>query len=85
MSEQQTVRVPDITLDHRIRRDMYDATFVKSLVMTPLGAGPPVGALGVYWARCYAIRYEQIRLIETLAVVIGEGVRRRCMQKPDRA
>jgi hypothetical protein len=25
-------------------------TFVKGLVMTPLGARPPVGALGVYWA-----------------------------------
>jgi hypothetical protein len=40
--------VPDITVDERIPQAAYRSTYVRSLVMVPVGA-PPAAAIGVYW------------------------------------
>jgi len=50
MLNKQTAVIPDIYLDPRIPHDAYRPTFVKSLVMTPVGAGEPVAAIGAYWS-----------------------------------
>jgi signal transduction histidine kinase len=48
----QQVVVPDIREDPRIPLPLYEATFVRSLVMTPIEcAGEVVGALGAYWSQ----------------------------------
>ena len=51
MQQNTQVSVPDIRHDPRIPHHLYEATFVRSLVMTPIEcAGEVIGALGAYWA-----------------------------------
>jgi hypothetical protein len=76
MIKRQTVCIPDIRFDKRIPQDLYEGTFVRSLVMTPLGTEPPIGALGVYWSHFYAARFEEVVTIEALASAIGETIKR---------
>lgn len=42
--------IPDIHADPRIPQDAYRPTFVRSLVMVPIGAPDPIAAIGAYWA-----------------------------------
>ena len=63
----QTVVIRDIALDRRIPHDLYATTFVKSLIMTPIGTEPPVGALGAYWAEVYTAKPEEVATVERLA------------------
>jgi len=45
------VVVPDTREDPRIPQPLYEATFVRSLVMTPIEcAGEVIGAMGAYWS-----------------------------------
>lgn len=46
----QAAVIPDIYADPRIPHDAYRPTFVKSLVMVPVGAPDPIAAIGAYWA-----------------------------------
>lgn len=41
--------VPDIATDERIPQAAYRSTYVRSLVMVPVGS-PAVAAIGAYWA-----------------------------------
>jgi GAF domain-containing protein len=41
--------IPDITVDERIPQAAYLATYVRSLVMVPVGS-PAAAAIGTYWA-----------------------------------
>ena len=50
MLNRRTAVIPDIYQDPRVPYDAYRPTFVKSMVMTPVGAGEPVAAIGAYWA-----------------------------------
>jgi two-component sensor histidine kinase len=59
--------IPDIYADKRIPLDAYRLTFVKSLVMTPVGAGEPLAAIGAYWAQRREPDAETVSLLETLA------------------
>ena len=43
------VAIEDIYDDGRIPHEAYRPTFVKSLVMTPIRAVEPLGAIGMYW------------------------------------
>lgn len=65
--EGQQVVIEDIYQDMRIPHEAYDPTFVRSLVMTPVGPGNPVASIGVYWAHQYhASEYER-ELLQSLA------------------
>jgi len=44
----ETAVIPDVRYDARIPQDAYRPTFVRSLVMVPVGSNP-VGAIGAYW------------------------------------
>src|ERR1700761_8255855 len=50
MINRQTAVIPDIYEDIRVPHAAYRPTFVRSLVMAPIGAPEPVAALGAYWA-----------------------------------
>ncbi len=50
MQHRATVTINDIRLDERIPQDAYRPTFVRSLVMVPIGMPEPVAALGAYWS-----------------------------------
>ena len=59
--------VPDITVDARLPQDAYRPTFVKSLVMAPVRAESPIGAIGIYWARFHTATDEEVELLQALA------------------
>ncbi|HEU5036030.1 MAG TPA: GAF domain-containing protein [Nocardioides sp.] len=58
------VVIRDISLDPRIPQAAYRPTFVRSLLMVPVGRGRPRAAIGAYWARLHrASDDEQDRLL----------------------
>lgn len=77
MRNAETVEVPDVHADERASLDMYRSTFVRSLVMAPMGVDDPPGAVGVYWTE-FGQRLTVSRLIglEILAAEAGSAVHR---------
>ena len=61
MKQRQAVVVPNIFHDQRIPQDVYRRTFVKSLLMVPVGDNGEA-AIGAYWAE-YHDPTEQEQLI----------------------
>lgn len=59
--------IEDIYLDPRIPHEAYRPTFVKSLVMTPVGASVPVAAIGAYWKEKYKADSYVVGLLQSLA------------------
>jgi signal transduction histidine kinase len=59
--------IEDIYLDSRIPHDAYRATFVKSLVMTPIRTVAPIGAIGVYWATQHLATETETLILQALA------------------
>jgi signal transduction histidine kinase len=67
MLNRQVVVIPDIYADSRIPVEAYRPTFVKSLVMVPIRAEEPIGAIGTYWATKHVPPEADIELLQTLA------------------
>ncbi|HTE39397.1 MAG TPA: ATP-binding protein [Steroidobacteraceae bacterium] len=67
MIHRKAAVIPDITLDDRIPQDAYRPTFVKSLVMVPIRAAAPIGAIGNYWATKREPTTAEVELIQALA------------------
>jgi signal transduction histidine kinase/FixJ family two-component response regulator len=67
MLNKQAAVIPDIYKDARIPADAYRPTFVKSLVMVPIRADAPIGAIGNYWARSRTPSADEVELIQALA------------------
>lgn len=67
MINRETVVIPDVFLDDRIPHAIYKQTFVKSLVMIPIGRDEPIAALGAYWSRNYTAPKEVVETLEALA------------------
>ena len=59
--------IEDIYADERIIADLYRPTFVKSLVMTPIGTDEPIGALGTYWADACRPPNDVVKVLQALA------------------
>lgn len=72
----QTAVIPNIYEDKRIPQDLYESTFVRSLVMTPIRMQPAVGALGSYWADQHDATASEIATIVSLAQATGEALQR---------
>ncbi|MFZ5721849.1 MAG: sensor histidine kinase [Pseudomonadota bacterium] len=66
MQEAQGVVAPDIYADPRIPQDAYRPTFVRSLVMAPVGHPAPIAALGAYWSSGDASR-PALALLQQIA------------------
>jgi len=62
-----TAVVPDVSLDPRIPMEAYRPTFVRSLVVVPVGEEKPSAALGVYWSVRRVPHAGLIRNLEALA------------------
>lgn len=71
----ETAVVPDISVDDRIPLDAYRPTFVRSLVMVPVGH-PPVAAIGAYWPQLHAPSTQVISVLERVAAAVGAAVGR---------
>ncbi|KGQ18212.1 GAF sensor hybrid histidine kinase [Lysobacter dokdonensis DS-58] len=68
MKHGEQVVVPDTREDARIPQTLYEATFVRSLVMTPIEcAGEVIGALGAYWSRPRTPSREECATLDAIA------------------
>lgn len=76
MINNQTAVIPDVFTDPRIPHDLYRQTFVKSMVMAPVGFDTAVAAIGVYWRDSIPIAAHDIALIEKIAAMVGDAMRR---------
>ncbi len=76
MMNRQTAVVPDIFADARIPHEVYRKTFVRSLVMAPVGLDAPVAAIGAYWRDKPVISPREVAAVETLAAMVGEAMQR---------
>ncbi len=65
--EEKQVALEDIYQDDRIPHDAYSSTFVRSLVMTPVGPSMPVASIGVYWDRTHCASVYELELLQSLA------------------
>lgn len=61
------VTIRDVYADQRIPHDAYRPTFVKSLMMVPIGETKPVGAIGSYWAKEHEPSESAIEIARALA------------------
>jgi len=68
--------VPDIEVDPRIPLEASHPTFVRSLVVVPIGTTDPVGAIGACWDHVHTARSEDVRVLETLAARAARAMAR---------
>jgi diguanylate cyclase (GGDEF)-like protein len=66
MLNRRSASIADIYVDPRVPHDAYRPTFVKSLLMVPIGADP-IGAIGSYWAQPRKPSDEEEALLLQLA------------------
>src|ERR1700742_4323122 len=74
MLNAQTAVIEDVFTDPRIPHDVYRRTFVKSLIMTPVGEEGPVAAIGAYWAEKRHFTPLEIGAVKTMAALIGRAL-----------
>lgn len=67
MVQRRTAVVPDIHADERIPTELYEPTFVRSLVMAPIRKEDPLGAIGTYWKDAREPTEGEVALLEALA------------------
>lgn len=67
MLNRRAAVIPDIRVDPRIPQAAYEPTFVRSLVMVPIRASAPIGAIGNYWATHHECTAQELSLLEALA------------------
>jgi GAF domain-containing protein len=76
MLHDETAVVPDISVDNRIPLEAYLPTFVRSLVMVPVGSPTPVAAISAYWSRHYRATPDEIAALESLATQVATAIHR---------
>jgi GAF domain-containing protein len=67
--------VPDISSDDRVPLEAYLPTFVRSLLMVPVG-DEPVAALGAYWATQHRATDDEIAGLCEVAGWAADALRR---------
>ncbi len=67
MLNRQTAVIPDVLDDARVPKEAYRRTFVRSMVMVPIGRVEPIAAVGAYWSEAGAPTDNQVALLEALA------------------
>jgi hypothetical protein len=76
MMNNATAAIEDIFVDDRIPHDVYRKTFVKSLVMVPIGGDAPVAAMGTYWNEKRAFSEHDVAAVEALAAAVSKAMQR---------
>jgi len=66
MADAKTIIIPDIFKDPRVPIAAYEPTFVRSIVMVPIGQ-PPVAAVGAYWSMIRTPEDNEVAMLEALA------------------
>jgi hypothetical protein len=75
MLHAKTAAIEDVFADSRIPHNVYRATFVKSLIMTPVGKDSPIAAIGLYWADQMRFVSSDIAIAEALAAAVTTSMR----------
>jgi GAF domain-containing protein len=76
MLNDETAIVPDIEADDRIPIEAYRPTFVRSLLMVPVGSPEPVAAIGAYWSKRRRPGDDEVQRLEELARLTATAVTR---------
>ena len=76
MLHHQSVAIADVRSDDRIPQDAYRPTFVRSLLVVPIGTRSPVGAIGAYWDDHHIASNTEINTLERLATVAEDALAR---------
>lgn len=74
MRHRSTALVRDIETDPRIPLELYRETFVKSMILAPVGLDAPSAAIGAYWAQPDAPTAEAVQMLEHLARACGAAL-----------
>jgi diguanylate cyclase (GGDEF)-like protein len=67
MLHRKAAAIEDVRADPRLRHEMYQPTFVHSLVIVPIRTPDPVGAIGLYWAKRHVATEQELGLVHALA------------------
>ncbi len=67
MEYQQTAVISDVFDDPRVPVEAYRTTFVRSMLMVPIGCVEPIAAVGAYWSEFAQPSDNEISLLEALA------------------
>ena len=76
MMYRKPVAIENIFEDPRIPIDAYRPTFVRSLLMVPVGENTPIAAIGNYWATTHRATSDQMLLLQALATHTEKALRR---------
>lgn len=67
MKHRETAVISEIFDDPRVPLDAYRRTFVRSMLMVPVGQVEPIAAVGAYWSEPGQPSDNEIALLEALA------------------
>jgi len=67
MKHRDTAVIGTVFDDPRVPVDAYRTTFVRSMVMVPIGQVEPIAAIGAYWSEAWQPSDDEIALLEALA------------------
>ncbi|KKC27822.1 ATP-binding protein [Sphingomonas sp. SRS2] len=67
MTQRQSIVIPDVMADSRVPHAAYEPTFVRSMVMVPIGSPDSVAAIGAYWSTTGNPDPNAIALLEALS------------------
>src|ERR1700761_9211750 len=73
MLNAQTAVIEDVFADPRIPHDAYRPTFVKSLIMTPVGE-KSVAAMGAYWKDKRSFGDLELLTVKTFSAIVGKAL-----------
>ena len=76
MLHNRTAVVEDVREDARVPEGVYEPTFIRSMVMVPVGSPEPFAAIGTYWGEPRTPDLEEVAVLEALARVGGEAIAR---------
>lgn len=86
MRHNETVVIEDVLLDERVPQEAYARTFVRSLVLVPIGRPTASAALGAYWAEPKQHAAEVIEKLQSLGRLATLALENARLQKArDRA
>lgn len=74
MMDRKTIVIPDIDREPRVPRELYQRTFVRAIVMTPIRPQDPIGAIGAYWSTPYEPSQAEIEILAALASAAATAI-----------
>lgn len=86
MQHLETVAIADVRGDERVPQSAYAPTFVRSLIMSPIGRPQAVAALGAYWSEVREHDLATTQRLESLARLAAIAIENaRLLRKVDDA